>query len=66
VRFWLQARGIEAHPILMEKILAAAKRSNSLLAEEMILRMVRVMRERLQDGKEITEEELDAVASASD
>jgi len=66
VRFWLQARGLEAHPMFMEKILAAAKRSNTLLAEEMILRMVRVMRERLQDGKEITEEELDAVASAAD
>jgi len=66
VRFWLQARGLEAHPMFMEKILAAAKRSNTLLAEEMILRMVRVMRERLQDGKEITEEELDAVASAVD
>jgi len=66
VRFWLQARGIEPHSVFLEKILAAAKRSNALLAEEMILRMVRVMRERLQDGQEVTEADLEGVASAAD
>jgi 2-isopropylmalate synthase len=66
VRYWLQARQIEVHPVFVEKILAAAKRANTLLPEDMILRMVRVMRERLQDGQEVTEQDLDAVASVTD
>ncbi len=58
VRFWLTARGIEAHPVFIEKILIAAKRATTLLPEDMVLRMVRVMRERLQKGEEVTEEDL--------
>jgi len=65
VRFWLSARGIEILPVFVEKILTAAKRSNTLLADDMILRMVRVMRERLQNGEEVTEEDLDAVATGA-
>ena len=65
VRFWLSARGIEVLPVFVEKILTAAKRSNTLLADDMILRMVRVMRERLQNGEEVTEEDLDAVATGA-
>ncbi len=60
VRFWLAARGIEVHPVYVEKILAAAKRSSKLLTEEQIMRMVKVMRERLRRGEEVTDEALAA------
>lgn len=59
VRFFLRQRGIEEHPIFIQKILEAAKRSNRLLAEEDVLRMVKVMRERLKDGGEIEDMELE-------
>jgi len=62
VRYWLQAREIEVHPVFVEKILAAAKRANTLLTEDMILRMVKVMRERLQNGEEVTERDLAILA----
>jgi 2-isopropylmalate synthase len=65
VRFWLSTRGIEILPVFVEKILTAAKRSNTLLSDDMILRMVKVMRERLQNGEEVTEEDLDAVAAGA-
>lgn len=65
VRYWLEARGFETHPVFLEKILAAAKRSNTLLAEDMLLRMIKVMRQRLQDGQEVTEQDLDAVAATA-
>lgn len=52
VRFWLTKRGIEDHPIYIEKILAASKRSSTLLSEEEILRMVKVMQERVKAGEE--------------
>jgi 2-isopropylmalate synthase len=55
VNYWLTKRGIEVHPIFVEKILAASKRSSTLLAEEEILRMVSVMRERMKAGEEITD-----------
>jgi 2-isopropylmalate synthase len=60
VRFWLAARGIETEPVYIEKILAAAKRGKTLLKEDQVMRMVDIMRKRLQDGKEITEADLDA------
>ena len=66
VRFWLAARGIEIHPVFVEKILAAAKRANALLAEDMILRMIKVMRERLQSGEEVIEEDLAANAVSAE
>ncbi len=65
VRYWLQARAIEVHPIFCEKILAAAKSSNKLLEEELILRMVTVMRERMRDGEEVNVEDLAAMTEGS-
>jgi DNA-directed RNA polymerase subunit K/omega len=50
--------------VYFEKILAAAKRSNQLLDEADVLRMVKVMRARLQAQEEIQEEDLDIVGSA--
>ncbi len=61
VRYWLTARGIETHPVFVEKIMTAAKRSNTLLGEEFILRMVSVMRERLRKGEDVTDAVLEAV-----
>jgi 2-isopropylmalate synthase len=52
VRYWLTKRGIEDHPLYIEKILVASKRSSTLLSEEEILRMVEVMRERMKTGAE--------------
>jgi 2-isopropylmalate synthase len=66
VRFWLSARGIETHPVYVEKILAAAKRANSLLNEDQVMRMVAVMRLRLATGQEVTDDDLaPAVAGAT-
>ena len=59
VRFFLRQRGIEAHPVFVQKILEAAKRSNRLLAEEDVLHMVKVMRARLKAGEEIEDGELE-------
>ena len=58
VRYWLTKRGIEDHPIYIEKILAASKRSSTLLSEEEILRMVKVMGERAKAGEEKPDAEL--------
>jgi hypothetical protein len=58
VRFWLAARGIETEPIYVEKILAAAKRGKTLLKEDQVMRMVDIMRKRLQDGKQVTDDDL--------
>jgi isopropylmalate/homocitrate/citramalate synthase len=63
VRFYLRQRDIEEHPVFVEKILAAAKRSNKLLSEDDVLRMVTVMRERLKGGHEIEDAELETVLS---
>jgi len=43
--------GIEPHPVLVEKILATAKRSTRILAEEEIHRMSRVLRLRMDAGQ---------------
>jgi 2-isopropylmalate synthase len=59
VRFWLRDHDVEDHPVYVEKILAAAKRSNKLLTEDEIRRMVIVMRQRLQRGEEVTDEALE-------
>ncbi|MFQ5617266.1 MAG: LeuA family protein, partial [Anaerolineales bacterium] len=59
VRFYLRHRGIEEHPLVVKKILDVAKRSNRLLAEEDVLRMVRVMRERLDAGQKVDDVELE-------
>lgn len=62
VRYWLEARGIELNPIFCEKILAAAKSANTLLEEEMLMRMITVMRERMQRGEEVSVDDLAALA----
>lgn len=59
VSFYLKARDIEVEPVYVEKILAAAKRSNRLLSEDDVLRMVTVMRTRLKAGEEIKDGDLD-------
>ncbi len=60
VRFWLRNHDVEEHPVYIEKILAAAKRSSKLLTDEEIRRMVIVMRQRLKGGEEVTDESLEA------
>jgi 2-isopropylmalate synthase len=62
VRFWLRKHGIEPHPLFIEKILAAAKRSNRILSEDEIHRMGRVLRLRLNAGQgemEMTDSDLE-------
>jgi hypothetical protein len=63
VRFYLKERGIEDQPVFVEKILAAAKRSNRLLSEEDVLRMIEVLQERLKTGQKIEDDELEGVLS---
>lgn len=58
VRYFLREHDIQEHPIFVEKILSAAKRSNRLLAEEDVLRMVTIMRERIIAGQEIQDIDL--------
>ena len=58
VHYWLQTHDVEIHPVYVEKILAAAKRANSILSEQQIERMVAVMRERLGKGQEVTDADL--------
>jgi len=60
VRFYLRHRGIEENPVFVEKILAAAKRSNRLLSENDVMNMVKVMQERLSAGENVEDAELDA------
>jgi 2-isopropylmalate synthase len=60
VRAWLHRHNVEAHPIFIEKILAAAKRSNRILAEEEIQRMTRVLKLRMSTGQvDVTESDLE-------
>ena len=63
VRFYLRERNIEENPVFVEKILAAAKRANQLLTERDVLRMVTVMRARLNAGQEIDEADLEEAVS---
>jgi 2-isopropylmalate synthase len=58
VQYWLTSHGIETQPVFIEKILAAAKRSNALLTEAQLLRMVTVMRERINNGELVTDADL--------
>lgn len=46
IRHWLENRGIELEEVYFEKILMAAKRSDTLLQEDDLMRMIRVMRRR--------------------
>lgn len=65
VRFWLSTRGIETHPVYVEKILVAAKRANTLLTEDQVMRMVAVMRLRLAKGQSVTDEDLAPTMAAA-
>jgi 2-isopropylmalate synthase len=58
VRYYLRQHQIEERPIYIDKILAAAKRSDVLLTENDVLRMVTVMDERIKAGEEIQEADL--------
>ena len=65
VRTWLSKHGIESHPAFIEKILAAAKRSDRILSEEEIQRMIRVMRLRLGMGQTtVTDSDLEFLVPA--
>jgi 2-isopropylmalate synthase len=59
VRYYLRKHDIEEHPVYIEKILAAAKRSNRLLNENDVLRMIKVMSERLDNGQEVQDTDLE-------
>ncbi len=60
VRAWLAKHNIEAHPMFIDKILAAAKRSNHILTEEEIQRMTRVLKLRMGMGQtEVTDSDMD-------
>ena len=63
VRFYLKERGIREDPVFVEKILAAAKRSNKLLTENDVLRMVKVMETRMESGLEILDAEIDKITA---
>ena len=63
VRFYLKQRDIEDEPIFVEKILAAAKRSNTLLTEKDVMRMVRIIRTRQESGQEIKDADLDKITA---
>ena len=65
VRSWLSKHGIDPHPAFIEKILAAAKRSDRILSEEEIQRMIRVMRLRLEMGQTtVTDSDLEFLVPA--
>lgn len=59
VRFFLKKRGLQDDPPIVSKILEVAKRSNRLLSEEDVKRIVTVMSRRLRAHQEITDEEID-------
>lgn len=59
VRFFLRKNNIEENPAFVTKILEVAKRSNRLLSDEDVRRIVTVMSRRLRANQEVTDEELD-------
>ncbi len=59
VRFFLRKHKIEENPVYIAKILEVAKRSNRLLSEEDVRRIVTMMSRRLRANQEVTDEELD-------
>jgi len=65
VRFWLRRHEIEEHPVYIEKILAAAKRSSKLLSDDEMKRMVTVLHQRMKQGESVTDEELDMAFAAA-
>ena len=65
VRFWLRNHEIEEHPVYIEKILAAAKRATKILSDDEIRRIVTVLHQRLKQGEEVTDEELEMAFAGS-
>ena len=59
VRFFLRKNKIEENPTYITKILEVAKRSNRLLSDEDVRRIVTVMSRRIRANQEVTDEELD-------
>ncbi len=59
VRFFLRKHNLEENPAYVTKILEVAKRSNRLLSEEDVRRIVTVTGRRLRANQEVTDEELD-------
>ena len=59
VRFFLRRNKIEENPAYITKILEVAKRSNRLLSDEDVRRIVTVMSRRIRANQEVTDEELD-------
>lgn len=59
VRYWLDSRGIELDSIYIERILQAAKRSDIMLPEEELMRMIRVMRRRKGMADTVASQEYD-------
>ena len=59
VRFFLRKHNIEENPAYVTKILEVAKRSNRLLTDEDVRRIVTVMSRRLRANQDVTDDELD-------
>ncbi len=59
VRFFLRKHKMEENPTYVTKILEVAKRSNHLLGEDDVRRIVTVMSRRQRAHQEVTDEELD-------
>jgi 2-isopropylmalate synthase len=66
VRFYLRHRGIPEHPVFVAKILEAAKRSNRLLNETDVRRIVRVLHHRIMNSRTVEDEELPLIMAAAD
>lgn len=59
VRFFLRKNKIEENPAYVTKILEVAKRSNRLLTDDDVRRIVTIIGRRLRANQEITDEEID-------
>jgi len=59
VRFFLRKHKIEENPAYVAKILEVAKRSNRLLTDEDVRRIVVVMSRRLRTNQDVTDDEID-------
>ena len=59
VRFFLRKNKIEENPAYVTKILEVAKRSNRLLTDEDVRRIVTVMSRRLRAHQEVSDDEID-------
>jgi 2-isopropylmalate synthase len=59
VRFFLRKHNIEENPAFVTKVLEVAKRSNRLLTDDDVRRIVTVMSRRLRANQDVTDDELD-------